>query len=164
MKVEESVTNYFSYVRNVLGIRSIQSARIRETLNEVPMAESCDLLFLVMKRPQEASSLSGEPYELLEKMVQAMRLTNKTYVLEEYELPNGEAASIPVILQQFASRVVAPFVVVFSTKPANNGLVQNLGTQKYLETFSPLYLSQNTNAKKVAWADLQKVMKEIGVT
>ena len=163
MKAEESVTNYFSYVRNVLGVRTLQSSRIRDAMNEMPAPETCDLLFLVIKRPNEASSLAGESFELLQKMIQAMRLINKSYVLEEYEIPKAGAPAIPALLQEYATRVVAPFVVVFSTKPANNGLIQNLGTQKYLETFSPLYLSQNPNAKKVAWADLQKAMKEIGV-
>jgi len=163
MKAEESVTNYFSYVRNVLGVRTIQSSRFRETVADLGAPESCDLLFLVIKSAHEASSLAGESRDLLDKMIQAMRLANKSYAIEEYEVPKAGALAIPALLQQYAAQVQASFVVVFSTKPTNNGLIQNLGTQKYLETFSPLYLSQNTNAKKVAWTDLQKVMKELGV-
>lgn len=164
MNADVSVTNYISYVRNVLGVRTLQSSRIREALNEMPAPETCDLLFLVIKRANEASSLTGESHELLQKMIQAMRLVNRSYVLEEYEILAGGAPAIPALLQDYALRVVAPFVVVFSTKPANNGLIQNLSTQKYMETFSPVYLSQNPNAKKVAWADLQKVMKELGIS
>jgi hypothetical protein len=155
MKVEDSITNYFSYVRTVLGVRSLQSA--------ISVAGiQCDLLFINLRSPQEPSVFDTEPNELVNKMIQAMRLSTKTHHVHEVDLPEGKF-KIPAMLQEISGVARAPFTVVFSSKPAHNGLIQNLGTQKYLETFGPAFLQKNSAAKKVAWADLQKVMKELGV-
>lgn len=165
MAAEESVTNYFSYVKNVLGVKSIQSARIRQSLLEdqafeIPTA-TCDLLFLNLKQANDVSVFDSEATELLAKMIQAMRLGNRQHLILECDLA-GNTQSLNQILQQYTQKITTPFVVLFSAKPVKPGL-QNLGTVKFLETYGPAYLLQNPNTKKLAWADLQKVMKEIGV-
>jgi len=162
MKAEESVTNYFSYVKNVLGVRTLQSAKIREGMASTAAIETADLLFIHIKNAGEQSVFAPETKDLLEKMVQAMRLGSKSHLVLEYEAEKNPL-SLNQVLQSYTQQVSAPFVVIFTAKPGTSGVIQNLGPQKYLETFSPSYLLQNPNAKKVAWGDLQKVMKEIGV-
>lgn len=161
MAAEESVTNYFSYVKNVLGVKTLQSARIRQSLQEEVQADSCDLLFLNLKQAADPSVFNKESAELLDKMIQAMRLGDRRHLILEHDL-TAAPLSVNQILQQYTGKVRTPFVVVFSTKPANNN-IQNLGTVKFIESFGPSYLLQNPNTKKLAWADLQKVMKELGV-
>jgi hypothetical protein len=161
MAAEESVTNYFSYVKNVLGVKTLQSARIRQSLQEHTQIESCDLLFLHLKQASDQSVFAPECKDLLDKMIQAMRLGGRQFLILECDL-TGSTATRTQILQQYSQKISTPFVVLFSTKPNGNAL-QNLGTMKFIESYSPSYLLQNPNTKKLAWADLQKVMKELGV-
>lgn len=161
MAAEESVTNYFSYVKNVLGVKTLQSARIRQALQEEIKADSCDLLFLNLKQASDPSVFAKENAELLDKMIQAMRLGGRRHLILEHDLA-GAPLSLTQILQQYSQKVKTTFVVVFSTKPMGN-TIQNLGPLKFIESFGPAYLLQNPNTKKLAWADLQKVMKELGV-
>ncbi len=165
MAAEESVTNYFSYVKNVLGVKTLQSARIRQSLLETAEAEipttSSDLLFLNLKQESDQSVFAPESSELLDKMIQAMRLGNHQHLILEADWM-GSTETVRQVLQKYTAKVTVPWVVVFSSKPAKPGL-QNLGTVKFLETYGPSYLLQNTNAKRLVWADLQKVMKEMGV-
>lgn len=165
MAAEESVTNYFSYVKNVLGVKTIQSARIRQSLLEDQTIEipttQCDLLFLNLKQASDASVFAADAAELLDKMIQAMRLGGRRHLILECDLA-GSSETQQQILQKYLQKVTTPFVVLFSSKPLKPGL-QNLGTSKFLETYGPSYLLQNANAKKLVWTDLQKVMKEIGV-
>ncbi|WP_413291124.1 hypothetical protein [Bdellovibrio sp. HCB337] len=161
MAAEESVTNYFSYVKNVLGVKTLQSARIRQSLQEEIKTDSCDLLFLNLKQAADLSVFAKESADLLDKMIQAMRLGGRRHLIMEHDL-TAAPLSLNQILQQYSQKVSTPFVVVFSTKPSSNNL-QNLGSMKFIESFGPSYLLQNPNTKKLAWADLQKVMKELGV-
>lgn len=161
MSAEESVTNYFSYVKNVLGVKTLQSARIRQSLQEAHEPVFCDLLFLSLKQAQDQSVFAPEAKELLDKMIQAMRLGSRHHLIQEIDF-TGTTQSSQRLLQQYLQNVKTPFVVLFSAKPVAN-TIQNLGTTKFIESYSPAYLLQNPNAKKVAWNDLQKVMKEIGV-
>jgi len=165
MAADSAVTNYFSYVKNILGVKTIQSARLRQAIQEEQGAEipttSCDLLFLNLKQANEQSVFDADAAELLDKMIQAMRLSSRQHLILECDLA-GSTQSLSQILQQYTQKVTTPFVVLFSSKPLKPGL-QNLGTTKYIETYGPAYLLQNTNTKKLVWADLQKVMKEMGV-
>ncbi|MBK9321679.1 MAG: hypothetical protein IPM97_01775 [Bdellovibrionaceae bacterium] len=160
MKVEESVTNYFSYVKNVLGVRGVKSTAIRDSLSAVTTPEFCDLLFIHIKESQDQGISVQESKELLDKMIQAMRLGGKKHLIYEHEV-DGDIDVVALVSSMAAVRP-SSFVVVFSAKPGASGVIKNLGVQKYLETFSPSYLLQNPAAKKVVWADLQKVMKELG--
>jgi len=54
-------------------------------------------------------------------------------------------------------------VVVFSSFPQNIGEMIFKGPGNWIETYSPAYLLEDADAKKVVWADLQKVMKELGL-
>jgi hypothetical protein len=165
MAAEESVTNYFSYVKNVLGVKTVQSARIRQSLLEEQGFEipttTCDLLFLNLKQAGEQGVFDAETSGLLEKMIQAMRLGSRQHLILECDL-TSTTESLIQILQKYTQKVTTPFVVIFSSKPAKPGM-QNLGAIRFLETYGPSYLLQNANAKKLVWTDLQKVMKEIGV-
>jgi hypothetical protein len=163
-EAEESIINYFSYVKSVLGVKTIQSARLRQSLQAEAeiQTDPCDLLFLNLKQATEQSVFAPEGAELLDKMIQAMRLGDRRHLILECDL-TGNTKSTKEILQQYTQKVTTPFVVLFSTKPAQNG-IQNLGTFKFLESYSPSYLLQNPNTKKMAWADLQKVMKSLGVS
>jgi glutamine synthetase adenylyltransferase len=149
---DESIINYISYMKNVLGVKTIQ-ANIQ--------IEHCDLLFLNLKQATEQSIFAPECAELLDKMIQAMRLGERRHFILECELAD-DTKSTTQILQQYMKKVTTPFAVLFSNKPAQKS-IQNLGTLSFLESYSPSYLLQNPQTKKLAWADLQKVMKEIGV-
>jgi len=161
MAAEETVTNYFSYVKNVLGVKTLQSARLRQGWKEHGSPEPWDVLFLNLKQAAEASVFAPESQELLSKMIQAMRLGERRYKVLEWDWAGPSQALTP-ILHETLKKISTPFVVVFSANPANHHL-QNLGPVKFLETFNPPSLLNSPNAKKIAWADLQKVMKELGV-
>lgn len=168
MAAEEPVTNYFSYVKNVLGVKTLQSARLRQSLqaldatSEAGAVEACDLLFLNLKQKSEPSVFTSENTELLDKMIQAMRLGERRYLILECEL-SGNSLATSQILKEYSQKVKTPFAVVFTSKPQNHQ-IQNLGTLQFLESFGPAYLLQNPQFKKMAWMDLQKVMKELGVS
>lgn len=163
MKVEESVTNYFTYVKNVLGVTSVQSTKMREGLSATSSPQVCDILFLHFKTPEDQSVFVPDSKELLDKMIQAMRLENKTFQILEHDAQKEGVLFGNSLVQHVNQNVSASFVVIFTAKPSRNGVIQNLGMQKFLETLSPSYLLQNANAKKMVWLDLQKVMKELGV-
>ncbi|RYZ86773.1 MAG: hypothetical protein EOP06_13865 [Proteobacteria bacterium] len=191
MKAEESLTNYFSYVKNVLGVRTIKmpadfdrravhalrspnknanggtnltanSGAVSNDTNNHSAVESVDLLFLHLKTKNDSSIEDDSSRELLDKMIQAMRLGVRSYAVHEITLAD-EGNDRANLLRKTADVVRAPFVVIFSSDPIQNGLTQNLGLQKFLETFSPPYLLANAAAKKVTWSDLQKVMRELGI-
>lgn len=166
---DQSVTDYFLYVKNVLGVKTLQSSSIRELLqNPSPDRETtgplldCDLLFLNIRTENEASIFSPEIKALGDKMIQAMRLGSRKILILETE--EGAGAESTKFLQEYSQKVQTPFVVFFSAKPKVQGVIKNLGSQKYIETFSPSYLVDHPQAKKVAWLDLQKVMKEFGIS
>jgi hypothetical protein len=173
---EQSVTDYFLYVKNVLGVKTLQSSSIqnlvRERLqNPLQAVESqgsvleCDLLFLNIRTQLDHSIFAGEAKALADKMIQAMRLGARVVQILEADFSEGLAREIraPKVLQEYSQKVKSPFVVLFSSTPGEQGVIRNLGAQKYLETFSPGYLMNHPQAKKVAWLDLQKVMRELGV-
>lgn len=178
MSADESVTNYFSYVKNVLGIRQIHSARLRQALLESTQeavdcglhhrglpwaqmpAQAMDVVFLHLQASEDGSVFAADSADLLAKMIQAMRLGGRQSVV--VEAPWQE--DLNSIILKIAEKSKKAFVVVFSSAPGQNGVVKSLGPNKYLETFGPSYLLKNAAAKKVAWNDLQKVMKELGIS
>jgi hypothetical protein len=173
---DQSFTDYFLYVKNVLGVKTLQSSSLQESLREVRQnpqpgavsggleqkVQTGDLLFLNIRTEKEVSVFSPEVKDLADKMIQAMRLGSRKVLLIE-TVANGDFEPTK-FLQENAAKLQFQMVVFFSEKPGEQGLMKNLGAQKYIETFSPGYLLKNPQAKKVAWMDLQKTMKELRIS
>lgn len=180
---EKSVTDYFLYVKNVLGVKTLQSEDLRLKSQDVEQVsgesgaeahfhqaqspaeaaanvEEADIVFLNIRTSKANAATEAEAKDLAGKMIQAMRLGSRKVLMKNVDAVSTNAVAI---LQNALHEVRAPIIVLFSSKPGEQGIVKNLGATKYIETFGPEYLLNHPQAKKVAWMDLQKVMKEMGI-
>lgn len=146
-------------------------------------------LVFVGEGPGEQEDLQGRPFigragQLLEKMIEAMGLSRQeVYICNVVKCrppenrnpePDEIAACSGYLHRQLAS--IQPEVVVALGKFAAQtllateekisslrGRVHPFRGTKLVPTFHPAYLLRNPPAKKDAWADLQLVMKELGL-
>lgn len=121
--------DYFDYVSQVLGVKSI--------LNDLQatVAKQTPLLIAV----EGYSSYDNNEKDLLIKMISALKIDQK---------------NIQVSDLSEASQYQAQFYVYFIDEQSqNNSTEDNL-----VQTYSPKYLLKNPDYKKNAWNDLQKVI------
>lgn len=128
--------DYFSYVENVLGIKSVL---LNTTSVDVVEAIQSPLIFLV----QDLSDYTDEENELLQKMVAALKI---------------DSQKIQIADARMAEKCTAEFKVSFvnNVEQAKSQLVESSTS---LVTHSPRYLLKNPKFKKQAWDDLQKVIR-----
>ena len=148
-----------------------------------------DIMF-VGEAPGVEEDAAGEPFvgkagQLLTKMIEAMGLSReKVYIANVVkcrppgnrnpELDEIEACS-PFLYRQLDA--IRPEVIIALGKFAAQTLLQtNVGITalrgkfciyrgvKVMPTFHPSYLLRNPAAKREAWADLQKVAHELGIS
>jgi DNA polymerase len=147
-------------------------------------------LMFVGEGPGADEDRSGRPFvgkagQLLNKMIAAMGLKREqVYIanIVKSRPPNNRdpeadeiAACLPFLQRQI--RAIMPEVIVTLGKPAARTLLKLDGSisvyrgvwQRYegieaLPTFHPAYLLRNPADKKHAWADLQAVMRRLGLT
>lgn len=117
-----------------------------------------ELVFINIVTQNKESFFNPEVKSLADKMRQAMKLKNLQVI--ELDCLLSDRTLLPSKLAQVCE---SRYVVVYSSFPQNLGELIYKGPGKWIETYSPAYLLEDPNAKKVVWADLQKVMRELGV-
>lgn len=128
------VETYFDYVENVLGIKQILTDRLQA--NQMS-ADQISISILISV--QGLNSYSDSETDLLYKMIAALKLTPKTYLVvdrsnRENYLPNYELSLVDEPVE------------------TNNQLIQ---------TYSPRVLLKNAGLKKQAWTEMQKLLQKI---
>ena len=126
----------------------------------------------------------GAAGQLLTKMIGAMKLTReKVYIANclkcrppgnRNPLPTEIATCNPILMKQI--EIIRPRVICALGKFAAQTVLQNEEPisrmrgrfhEKYgalvMPTFHPAYLLRNPADKKLAWQDLQQIMKELGI-
>jgi len=112
----------------------------------------CDLLFVSVISSSEEESLFQDPsWGLFEKMKNAMGL-------QQIQIKTLEHVGSENSLFQDLLKVKTKVVVLFKNSLERRGF-QNCPEFKFLETYSPQILLQNSSLKKEVWDDLQQVMK-----
>jgi uracil-DNA glycosylase len=147
-----------------------------------------DLMF-VGEAPGRDEDLQGKPFvgragQLLTDIIKAMKLSrDDVYIANVIKCrppenrnpePDELEACRPYILQQI--RFIKPKVIVtlgrFAvqsltgkayTISAIRGEWQEFEGVKLMPTYHPAYLLRNPSAKKEVWADMKKVMSELGI-
>ena len=163
--------DYLQYLQEVLGIDQVMLSIQKEKPDgEQPLfwtpqgpyqpstREHFELVFLNIATQSKESLFQKEVHELFAKMKSAMRLKNIQAL--ELDATLDDRSLLPSALAELCE---ARYVVVFSSFPANLGEIILKGSGRWLETYSPSYLLEDADAKKVVWADLQKIMKELGL-
>jgi DNA polymerase len=146
-------------------------------------------LVFVGEGPGENEDLQGEPFvgaagQLLTKMIEAMGLSREqVYICNVVKCrppnnrnpePDEIAACEPFLLGQLGA--IQPKVIVTLGKFAAQTLLRDqtpitrmrgnwrtFNGIKLMPTFHPSYLLRDPSEKRKAWADLQLVMKELGL-
>lgn len=146
-------------------------------------------LVFVGEAPGADEDASGRPFvgragQLLTKMIEAMGLTRESvYICNVLKSrppnnrdpePEEVVACEPFLIKQL--NAIRPEVVVALGKHAAHSLlkektpISRLRGQwhtyngiKLMPTYHPAYLLRNPSAKKEAWADLQLVMRQLGL-
>lgn len=166
MEFQAPAQGYFHYLKEVLGVSSLISAREPEELvhelqdqvttqtGHLPEKITVPLLVLDAQR-NEPHLFSAEVSELWSKMKQAMKL-DKDDILELRHL-QGDLDSVLVKLQE----AYAPRVVLLLQEEPRRGVSRTLGQSQIIESFHPSLLLEQTQLKKMAWEDLQLVMHRL---
>jgi DNA polymerase len=147
-------------------------------------------LVFVGEGPGQDEDLQGEPFvgkagQLLTKMIEAMKLArDDVYIANVVKCrppnnrdpePDEVAACEPFLVKQLEA--IKPEVIVALGKHAAHTLLREktpitkMRGQwktyhgiKLMPTYHPAYLLRNPAEKRAAWADLQEVMKTLGLS
>lgn len=130
----DSRYDYFEYLENVLGIKTILQSRDVDT-KEAAISVT-ELLFAV----QDYVNYSAEESDLLSKMIAAVKVDpSRLKVCDLQQVKNFEVKCLVIFQDQTQlAPIRAPLVV---------------------HTFSPRVLLKKPELKKVAWTELQKVLQ-----
>ncbi len=133
---------------------------------------------------QQGLPFVGKAGQLLTKIIEAMRLTrDEVYIANTLKcrppenrapLPSETAACRPLLLRQI--ELIRPEVICALGKHAAQAM---LGTEEpigklrgrfhdwkgipLMPTFHPAYLLRNPEDKKIVWADMQLIMRRLGI-
>ena len=171
--------------------RACEKCRLAKTRTNVVYGvgnPNADLMF-IGEAPGRDEDLKGEPFvgragQLLTDIIKAMKLTRDDVYIANVikcrppENRNPEADELdecrPFIRRQI--EIIQPKVIVTLGKFALQSLMQRgysiTGARgswleydgvKVMPTYHPAYLLRNPAAKKDVWADMKKVMAELGI-
>lgn len=162
-----AMKDYLKYLQEVLGLQNVMlgeqpsnDSRFYSSQGVFEPTEKThfELVFLNIVTQSKESLFRPEVSDLYTKMKTAMKLNNIQTI--DLDCTQEDRSRLPAELAQICeSRVV----VVFSSFPKDLGELIYKGPGKWLETYSPAYLLEDPDAKKVVWNDLKKVMKELGL-
>lgn len=124
--------DYFDYVENVLGVKSILLTAIPKTENQIQV----ELLFCV----QNYKSYSTEEFDLLQKMIAAVKV---------------DPSRLMVCDLAEATKFEVKALVVFQDETQ----VDPVKAQLTVKTYSPRLLLKKSELKKQAWTELQKILQ-----
>lgn len=171
--------------------RACEKCRLAKTRTNVVYGvgnPNADLMF-IGEAPGRDEDLKGEPFvgragQLLTDIIKAMKLTRDDVYIANVikcrppENRNPEADEIeecrPFIRRQI--EIIKPKVIVTLGKFALQSLMERsygitaargqwleYNGVKVMPTYHPAYLLRNPAAKKDVWADMKKVMAELGI-
>lgn len=145
---DNEIENYFSYVVNILGVKSVYIERPESLsasdLNKANSAQKnyTELLILV----EALASYNLVEKELLDKMVVALKIDlNKIKVIDAADKNLWQSQFVLSLLDQGQQTSV----------PSTKVLDEN---SNEVLTFSPRVLVKNPKLKKQAWDEFQKVI------
>ena len=168
---EQSRQDYFDYVQQVLGVRSVllsseepnQVTQVKESSNENSNENSTEPLGLgpILVGVENLNSYTADEKFLLDKMLTAVQLPAKQFQLKEISLSLLEQSltvsswdqlqlCILFLDQPKTSSVWKPFLLKLQSKQPSLAIVA---------TYSPHTLQMQPDLKKQAWSDLQAVLK-----
>ncbi len=162
--------DYVHYLQTVLGLEQVMLADFQDPMNAKTLfwtaegvyqpsaVQHFEIVFLNLVTQSKESLFQSSIQDLLAKMKSAMRLKNLQVI--ELDVLLEDRTRLPSLLAEICQ---ARFVVVFSSFPQNPGEIVLKGTGRWIETYSPSYLLEDGDAKRIVWADLQKVMKELAL-
>lgn len=127
--------DYFDYVENILGVKSILLNKESGEISELSTSKT-SLLILV----DRYGSYTDDEKDLLVKMVSALKIDLKLITIKNFEINMDEASE---------------FTILFLDE-INQFHTDDL---KKIITHSPRFLLKNPNYKKKTWEDLQKVIQ-----
>lgn len=162
---------YANYIENVLGVPSLMmdlpvvtpgnsllpaffvgaSGDIKK-----PLEQHFSLVVLNWTQSPSQSLFQGEVQELTQKMLAALKLPPGQVLAVDCVM--NERPLIPAEAQKFFN---ASAVLMFASEPEALSKIQIKGGFHWLETFSPAYLLENPDAKRIVWNDMQKILKEV---
>jgi uracil-DNA glycosylase family 4 len=141
-------------------------------VEEKPQAPTVKVVFIGAEFEED----KGQSRELLNKMIQAMKLSNDEYSILEIEVEKkeklediksqilAEKPSVVVTLGAFASNLLLEGQERLSKIHGNffpRSFSDNFHTQ-IVPLFHPSFLLINPGMKKSAWMDMQKIMDFLG--
>lgn len=130
--MHDSKTDYFEYLENVLGIKSILQDSIPAQEKPIPI----DLLFCV----HNYKTYSAEEIDLLQKMIAAVKV---------------EPSRLKVCDLMEANKFETKALVIFEDEVVQTLILAQVSVQ----TFSPRVLLKKPELKKQAWTELQKILQ-----
>lgn len=145
---------------------------------------SADLMFIGEAQGRGKDQISGEPSQLLTKMIDAMKLSRETVFIADIchrvpiENPQAIDQELGVCISYLRKQVevIKPKVIVFLGPLPLRLLLNMRGISKHrgqwlefmgakvMPTFHPALLLREPSRKRETWNDLQAVMKELSTT
>lgn len=171
MIVSSMMKTYAHYLETVLGVRAVMLDQ--PTVNSIsgfappffvdaggdlrsPLEKSFRLVLLNWISSPQESLFYPEVSELFVKMLGALKLPEDQVLAIDCLM--NERPLIPAETQKFFK---SKAVLMFAREPEALGKIQIKGGFQWMETFSPAYLLEHPEAKRVVWNDMQKLLKEI---
>jgi hypothetical protein len=162
--------DYVHYLQDVLGLDRVMLADLKNPTEtkttfwtaqgafQASSVQHFEIVFLNLTTQPKESLFRAATQDLFAKMKSAMRLKNVQVI--ELDAMVEDRTLLPSLLADICQ---ARYVVVLSSFPQNPGEIILKGTSRWIETYSPSYLLEDADAKKIVWTDLQKVMKELSL-
>lgn len=133
--------DYFEYLENVLGIKTILQSQSSLLSDVSPVLISTELLFCV----QNYKTYTAEETDLLYKMIASVKVAPER---------------LQVCDMEDAGRFATQCLVVFEDEVhATNSFP--VPAQLTVQTFSPRVLLQKPQLKRQAWIELQKILQRL---
>lgn len=159
------IKNYLEYLKNVLGVQTIQLPANELSLfveNDKPwttkQVKPYRLIVLNCLTKSEQSLREPAVEELFMKMIAAMKLGEMPVAFLDVMSLNRE-----LIQTELSQLVTVDFILCMSAEPQHRGQFQIKGTVNWLETYSADYLLKTPKAKKIVWDDLQLLMNQLNL-
>lgn len=160
---EQNTKDYFDYVQQVLGVRSVLLSPIESTQVNDKNESSIESLYRgpILVGVENLNSYTADEKILLDKMLTAVQLPAEQFQLKEVSLSLVEESltawswdhlqlCILFLDQPKSSSLWKPFLLKLQSKQPNLAIIA---------TYSPHTLQMQPDLKKQAWSDLQAVLK-----
>lgn len=159
---QNSVENYLQFVREVLGVHKILTTEDLKTVSpflgpqgplvDEQLMKKYDIVFINRRFTQKESLFQPKTYELFKKMRQAMKLNKKSILEVDTEIVHFED-----LTKNIHAFLNTSFVVLMTVDSEHGDLTPYYNFE-LLQCPLPYMMLTQTDLKKPAWEQLQKVM------